>query len=320
MHKYCLVLLLLLFIQTFCLAQEDKDTVEVPFIAYWAKGDTYDFKITKIKNQWKSGALTKADSSVYIYRFEVLDSTERSYRISWKVLENIKQTRELPTSLKGLMSLDEIGDVRYLTDENGEFQAIENLEELLANMKMVFQMVSEDLAEKMEGKEEDTYKQIMAPIMRAYTSEEGLSQKILAEIQYIHYPFGAAFTLGDTLVFEEQLPNLLGGNPIIGKGRIYLQEVDEEEAHCVLIKDLKLDSQSVLEVIGETFKEMGLKGKEYEEVMNNATYDIVDKLTMEYYYYPGIPIKIEIRRDSDIAIGGDKGRSLEMTMIEWMRD
>ncbi|MEM6807176.1 MAG: hypothetical protein AAF696_37590 [Bacteroidota bacterium] len=320
MHKFFLIFFFCLVSHSSIFGQEVTDTVEVPFIAYWAKGDSLDFKVTKIKNQWKAGILTKADTSSKICRFMVLDSTERSYRISWRVVENLKGTRNIPAPLQNLMSHEEVGDVLYLTDENGQFQAIENLEEVLASMKMVFRAVTEDLQKKMDEKEQKAYQKMMEPIMKAYTSEEGLSQKVLAEIQYIHYPFGAAFTFGDTLVFEEQLPNLLGGDPIIGQGRIYLQEVMEEDAYCILVKDLKLDSKSVLKVIGETLKKMGLQGEEYEEIMEDASYEIVDKLSMEYYYYPGIPIKVEIRRDSDIAIGGDKGRSLELTTIEWMRE
>jgi hypothetical protein len=68
--------LALLFLTLSCRGISQTDTIYIPFVAYWSKGDSYDFAVRKIKKKWDNGSLTKNDTIGYIARFEVLDSTE----------------------------------------------------------------------------------------------------------------------------------------------------------------------------------------------------------------------------------------------------
>ena len=72
-----------------CLAQEAPDTTAVPFVAYWAIGDSYNFRITKIKKKWINKKQVRDDSSSYIANFQVLDSTENGYTIQWSFKTNL---------------------------------------------------------------------------------------------------------------------------------------------------------------------------------------------------------------------------------------
>lgn len=48
-----LILLILLLPAYAVKPQAQTDTSAVPFVAYWAMGDSYHFKVTKTKQQWK---------------------------------------------------------------------------------------------------------------------------------------------------------------------------------------------------------------------------------------------------------------------------
>jgi hypothetical protein len=61
---------------------------------------------------------------------------------------------------------------------------------------------------------------------------------------------------------------------------------------------------------------MGLGDKEMKEAMKNAKFDIKDNNRFEYYYHPGIPVKIETHRESIIDMANEKGKRVDQTIIE----
>lgn len=128
------------------------------FVSYWSKGDNYDFKITKVKQQWRESELIKNDSTQYIANFKVIDSTASSYKIKWSYKTDLKNTYNIPDELlqkfakyemtgdykeagKDLV-VEVIGKVNkgYLSDginieENGLLLNVENKEDFHSYLK-----------------------------------------------------------------------------------------------------------------------------------------------------------------------------------------
>ena len=59
------ILLSILILNIFTSFSQE-DTSKIAFIAYWSVGDSYDFRITKIKKSWKSDELVKSSDDTYI--------------------------------------------------------------------------------------------------------------------------------------------------------------------------------------------------------------------------------------------------------------
>ena len=76
------------------------DSTKIPFIAYWAKGDSYKFKMKKSIEKTKNDKSIRNDSIVYDAFFTVLDSSATSYKISWKYKCDILYSLNLPEQLK----------------------------------------------------------------------------------------------------------------------------------------------------------------------------------------------------------------------------
>lgn len=313
MRYFLLTILLILSSLSTCLAQNDP--VKVPFVAYWAVGDTFDFTISKIKSSWKEGTLDKTDTTQFVARFEVLDSTDSFYRIKWSKLETLIQTRNLPGDISKALTDVDLQNIIYRTDELGSFEELEDWEEISENMKIILEKVEENL--KRESDPTLDVEKLIRPLMQVYTSKQGLQQNVFKELQYLHFPFGAQFTEGDTLNFEENLPNMLGGNPIPGRVKVYIEKVDVENAYCMFKREMNLDSEAVVRVLKQAFKQMGLDSDEMKKAMKNARYEIKDSHAYEYIYDPGIPIRIEIKRESDVEIAGVKGYTEDILLIEW---
>lgn len=307
-----IIALILILNYTFSFGQTDSLTI--PFVSYWAKGDSYDFKVTKIKNQWKEGIMTKNDSSSYVVNFEVIDSTDISYRIRWRYKTNLSSF-SIPDELADKFAKYQMTEVIYQTSEVGEFIGIENWQEIASMMKALFSDLIEVLSEEKTSTKEELDK-AMRPLIQIYESKEGVEQLVFKELHYFHFPFGLEYTVNEPIEYEELLPNMFGGKPIRGDAKLYFEEVNYEKSYCMMIQEMKLNPADTKELVLTLFKRMGLKEKEMDEALKIAKFDITDYNKYEYYYYPGVPIRIETNRESVIDIDKENVKRIEKTIIE----
>ncbi|MGE3824825.1 MAG: hypothetical protein AB7G44_11435, partial [Bacteroidia bacterium] len=99
----------------------------------------------------------------------------------------------------------------------------------------------------------------------------------------------------------------------------YFESVDTTESYCALVNTMQLDPEDTKRMLGEVFKKMGFsKEKEIKKMMKTATFEISDINRYEYYYNPGIPIKTETVRTSNIDIADSKGKRIDKVIIEWV--
>ena len=290
------------------------DTTAVPFVSYWSIGDSYDFKITKVEQKWKQGEQTKNDTTGYTVNFLVLDSTETSYRIKWSY-ETQWADYGIPEEYVEQFSKYNITEVIYKTSEVGDFVEIENWEEISEMMGNLFNELLDMMSESPDVDRKDL-SNVMKPLMDIYQTKEGIEYVIFKELQYFHFPMGIEYTVGETLRYEEQLPNMLGGDPIKGNSSIYIESVDFDEGFCVLIQDMELDPDDMSDMIYHYFKKAKLGNKEMKKMMKDAKIELNDHNRFEYYYYPGIPYYIETHRETIIEISGQSGKRVDITMIE----
>ncbi|UJH92811.1 hypothetical protein LZ575_10510 [Antarcticibacterium sp. 1MA-6-2] len=61
---------------------------------------------------------------------------------------------------------------------------------------------------------------------------------------------------------------------------------------------------------------MNLEEVKMQDALSTASIEINDNNTYEYYFYPGIPHKIEAVRVSLIQMAGEKGKRIDKTLIE----
>lgn len=174
--------------------------------------------MTKIKRQWNNDTLTKSDSSQYIASFEVIDSTDKSYKIKWTFENNLLSTYEIPETLPEKFAACKRSEIIYMTTETGEFVSIENWEEYGKMMKDAFDAIIEVKG----GEDKESLRTAMQPMIAAYSSKQGVEQVVFKELQYFHFPFGVEFSATDTVEYEERLPNLFSGAPVKGQGEIWI--------------------------------------------------------------------------------------------------
>ena len=291
------------------------DTTKIAFVSYWSIGDSYNFKISKIKKQWKEGKLTKDQKQDYIANFKVIDSTENSYTINWSYENDLGNTYKIPEKLLDRFSKYKITEIKYKTSEVGYLIEILNWKEVGDTMNSMIVDIIEVLGDKDEIKK-DALKTAMQPFKQIYSSKQGVEQLVLKELQYFHFPMGLEYDITEPLLYDDELTNMLGGRPIKAKAKLYFENVDFEESFCVIKQELSLDPKDTKDLLKQFFKQMKLGNKEVKKALETAVLQIEDKNVFEYYYNPGIPHRIETIRETIIDIDKAKVKNIDKTIIE----
>ena len=291
------------------------DTTKVAFVSYWSIGDSYDFKVSKIKQQWKEGILTQDQRQDYIANFTVIDSTETSYTINWSYENDLGNTYKIPEELLDKFSKYKLTEIKYKTSEVGDLLEILNWKEVGEIMNNMFDDIIDVLGEKDE-KKQDALKTAMQPFKQIYSSKQGVEQLVLKELQYFHFPMGLEYDITEPLIYDDELPNMFGGKPIKAKAKLYFENVDFEESFCIVKQEMSLNPDDTKEILKEVFKKMKLDDKGMKKTLKTAVFKIEDKNTYEYYFNPGIPHRIETVRETIIDIDKEKGRRIDKTIIE----
>lgn len=288
------ILLLSLFLSLISYSQID--STKVSFIAYWSIGDDYDFKISKVKREWKNDVLTKKDSSQYIANFKVLDSTEKSYDIQWTYKNNIVSTFQEKAekifddkeAVNKILKKNDLSKVIYRTNELGEFIEILNWKELGESTKLLLQEML-DSFEKKNPKKVNELRNAINPIIEIYSSKQGIEQLAINELQYFHFPFGLEYDITEPIEYEQELPNVLGGEPILADATLTFEEVDFENSFCSLKEQTVINQDDTKRVVKELFSRMKIEEPKAKETIDNAIFDITDLNYYQYYYNPGVP-------------------------------
>ncbi len=291
------------------------DTTSVSYVAYWSVGDSYDFKVRKTSMQWSGDSLTKNEISEYIANFDVIDSTETSYTVAWTYTNELVSTWDIPEEMLDELSKYELTEVVYTTTEMGEFTGIENWEEIGEMMRSMFTDVFRILAKDSETDFEKMM-QTAQPFIDMYSTKEGVELMVFPELQLFHFPFGAMIPVGDTISYEDLFPNLIGGEPIRADAKLWFEDVDFYEERSQLIQKSELNEEDTKVFLEDLLARMGAGDDDLTRVLSEAVYKIDTYNRYDFYYYPGVPVRIDFNRHIRIDIGDQKTRREDTIIIE----
>lgn len=291
------------------------DSTKIAFVSYWSIGDSYDFKISKTNQQWKENELVKDQKQEYVANFTVIDSTDTSYTIKWSYENDLENTYQIPEALIEKFQKYKLTEIEYKTTEVGDFVEVVNWKEVSEIMTNMFDDIIDVLGDNDENKIK-LLVDFMKPLKDVYSSKQGIQEIVLKELQYFHYPLGVEFNITEPLIYDEEIPNMFGGNPIKAKAKLTFESVDFEEGFCTFKQEMKLDSEDTLNMLKEFFSKMNMEPSKLEEILKNAVIEINDINLFEYYYDPGVPHKIETSRESVINIDNKNSKRLDKVIIE----
>lgn len=308
------IFILFIFL-TSILGFSQTDSTKVAFVSYWSVGDSYDFKISKITKKWDKDNQEKEDREEYVANFTVIDSTDDSYTIRWKYENELKNTYQIPDELAEKFSKYSVTEIIYKTSEVGDFVEVVNWKEISKSMNGMFNDMISVLGQK-DKKLKKFLEERFEPMKEMYSSKEGIEGLVLKELQYFHYPMGVEFDYSEPLLYDDEIPNLLGGGLIKAKGKLTISSVDHEEGFCIMKQELNLDPEDTKKLILDVFKTLKIEGEEADKMLKTAVFTINDNNVFEYYFYPGIPHRIETLREMNVDINDTKMKRTDQVIIE----
>jgi len=297
----------------------ESDTIIIPLVSYWSVGDTYKYSIKKEKKKWKQGTLTEVDTSSFEASFSVIDSTATRYRIKWVYETDLEGDFSIPEEMLSKFAKYELNEVIYATSEVGDFIEIENWKEIADIMSSMFDDMVEVMGEGDDKLKKDLAKTI-EPLRVAYSSKFGIEQIVMKELHYLHFPFGIEYVYGDTATYQDELPNMFGGDPIKGDVKLYIENIDTDNGLFTLKQEMDLNESGTKKMLLDFFKEIGRKDMDVEKLMKESEISITDRNRYELYYGPGVPNKIEVLRETLMNFEGESGRTTERLQMRLIRE
>jgi len=294
-------------------------TDSIPFIAYWAAGDSHNFTITKIKQQWQEDNLIKNDSTSFQASFTVLDSSDIGYRIKWAYDIDLSQFANSADSTSNLIksiAKDMIMEATYRTNEIGQFVELENLEEIKNRTLSIYRTISEYIEKSGKMSAEQSEK-MQLTLNKIFSSKELVEQMVAKDIILFHSPFGFQYPVTDTLRYEDKIANLFGGPALQADVRVHVNALDPDNRYCIISQTASINPKDAKKYLMSLLPQLGITDKEMGEIAQTSTFNIVDKKHLEYWYDPGIPNFIESNRQSILQTGDKKVKRVDITKIQY---
>lgn len=287
----------------------------IPYYADWSLGDSYDFKITKIKQLWKDSKLVSNDSVQFLSNFCVIDSCDSTYTIKWSLKKNIVDTYEVPEKIMQENSEFKTPVVIYKTNNIGQFLDIENWDSLGTIMNMMLNETVNSIAAN-SNTDSDTLFGKMKSLIPILKSKEGIEKLVFNELILFHYPFGAILSTKKPIRYKDTFPNMLGGKPMPCKVKISVESVDFDSSRCLFLHEVTLNPKYAKNFLIDVLKSFGMDNEYLKSSLKNLKYNLTDYDRFDYYFYPGIPIKIDTKRTMILNFPNNSLTKIEKIRIE----
>jgi hypothetical protein len=193
---------------------EPKDST-FQVISYWSKGEKQSYSVTESKIKINKTDTTSKVITSYKLDVTVLDSTDKNYKLEWKYSNYT--TSDKSELVKDLSGLAEGMKMIVVTNENGEFQELENWKEVQEIIKKAMGILQSKYASL------PNINQIIKSVNEKFATKELIEINCTKEVvQFLSF-HGGKYKLGEVLTGKsEQMSGL--GKPIDNNYEILLDE------------------------------------------------------------------------------------------------
>lgn len=286
-------------------------------VAYWGPDESYLYQIEKITTTYLNGQLQKTDTTLYEAIFEALDSAESQYELAWTVLGTSLNQLSLPDTILQKLSTLASKELSYVyrTDEVGSFLELTNHAEVRLSMLEQFAVIEDMFSEPAERQK---FINTLAPFKDLLVSNEGIEALVAKELQLFHLLYGMAIDSGELFEYDELLPNLMGGDPIKGKGKLYHTTTDTTEGRFTVINEMRTDPKSTKAFLKQALPVLVpnlANEKGFKKVLKNSSIQIIDRQVYELYYGYYLPHLIQSERKTELVLPSEQRIKIEQLNI-----
>lgn len=315
MLKITPLLLILFFLSINISAQEyydveyiarDTSQSKISAIAYWNKKESHTYRFTQKELKYVADTVSSEKiQNDYEMRFNVIDSTEKSYKIRWDFIRSLKNKGRKEEEQENLVMsqlYDKYKDLQliYTTDELGAMEEFENLPKLSEMMDEIVTILKKPLFDTMKFESPKKRKQY-EDYMSAFLNKDYLLKKTFLEpITQFHNLMGFSCHLNDTLSFKMKAPNNLDGGLIIYDGYLFIESIDST-GEVQFIQELYPDEEQVNKMTFDFLnKTIGKDNKEMKDLEKTTMFGVDDYNRYFINLDKGLPTFVKTSRETYI--------------------
>lgn len=235
-----LVLLFFLFLSSSLLAQNEVTDSTASVAGFWNKNEVKTLHIRRAVIKYRDNKKTDEATASYNVHLNIIDSATEGYTFEW-TYKNIEST-ELKNSVNPLDALMEGLKIVYKTDENGSFTKVENLKEIQT-------FISKSVDVLIARNSDPKYKTVLEQLRKSFSTEQAIETVFLREVRLYHTPYGNIYKLKEKISYEQQLPNVITGDPFPAFTTLELTTLDASKDFCQLVMDMHLDKVKGMEIL-----------------------------------------------------------------------
>ena len=249
-------------------AQYLKDEKKANVIAYWEKGDVYEYEQIEKEYRINKNDTVITKNKKFDVKLTVVEQDSTSYTIHW---ENTPDLSAYPPAIAQMVT-EKVGNsvFKYKTDEYGSFEELLNIDEIIAFNNRTMDLMLESIKDKKVRKE---FEEVSKLVMQ---NQEVITQFAISKINTLHFFYGHALELGKPETIDFENINPITKNKIQYKQSIELESVDETEKTYSLYSEIFPRENNIIGEIKSTLETIISKEvKEMDEIQN---FDYISKI------------------------------------------
>ncbi len=159
-------------------------------------------------------------------------------------------------------------------DSRGEIRGVQNWKELKEKSVKLIEALTAEL--KAAGMKEELLEKIRSQTTSMYATKEQVEQLTIGDAQLLLMPLNKEFNGDRPIEFDDNLPNMMGGDPIPARSRFALKEVDKKQGVAKVTWSQTADPEKTRRILEKSIREMARQlGKPAPDG------DLFKKLTIE---------------------------------------
>ena len=241
---------LLVCIVTTLSAQINLNDSTVQVVAYWSKGDSYDYLYDYYKYNIQGKDTISWERTISKINITVIDSTENSYTLQavYDTPNAIRSgsdsiSRELTSRISRTFGND---TVIVETNELGTIKRLVNFDKLRSRYLKAAEMTAEALSAQQgsEAQKDSLFRFLKSTLSKQMGDTTVIVSTALEELSFLLYYHGCKMDFDEEYQIEENFPSLLGGAPCKGMRTFWIDEVDPENGSFRIASDAIVNTES----------------------------------------------------------------------------
>lgn len=234
---------------------------QVTIVPHWAKGDQFELVLTRTREKAVDGQSTRSGKTETHVTLEVLKADRDGYLVGWTTGDT---TFEVPAPSESLLR-QVVGLMKGLQivlqiNQQGTITGVQNWNELRSEtVKVLDALLTKTRTLPQQDGDYTALSNLRTQWDSLFATKEQVERLCTRDAQMYFLALGRAYRSEKPHVYEDQLPNPLGGEPFPAHATITLTAFNEQSKQAALTWSHIADPQHAARIVQSMIKDLASK-------------------------------------------------------------